>query len=204
MEQKTKYLAFGHEQPYVVEELQEDPMKFCYIDVETGGIDHNQYALLQIAAIFEVGEEEVERFESKLAPFPGDKLHPKALEVNRFTEEQVKEFPNPRDVYHEFVGKLSNRVNKFSKQDKFHFIGYNSHAFFFYPSIDVMILAAQALKDKRAVMPNFRLETVAQVLGISPDKTRLHEAMYDIELTREIYRRLQSIKPPKTKLNSTI
>jgi DNA polymerase III epsilon subunit-like protein len=166
MEQKTKYLAFGHEQPYIVEELQEDTMKYCHIDVETGGIDPNEYALLQVAAIFEVGEEEVERFESKLAPFPGDKLHPKALEVNRFTEEQVKEFPNPRDVYHEFVGKLSNRVNKFSKQDKFHFIGYNSHAFdmpfvrkffeknddkyfgswFFYPSIDVMILAAQALK----------------------------------------------------------
>jgi DNA polymerase-3 subunit epsilon len=191
--------------------IEEVTMKYCYIDVETGGIDHNQYALLQIAAIFQIGEDEVDRFESKLAPFPEDRLDPKALKVNNFTEEQVKEFPNPRDVYHQFIDRLTGRVNKFSKQDKFHFIGYNSHAFdmpfvrkffekngdkffgswFFYPSIDVMILAAQALKDKRAVMPNFRLDTVAQALGISPDKTRLHEAMYDIELTREIYRRLK-------------
>jgi DNA polymerase-3 subunit epsilon len=90
------------------------------------------------------------------------------------------------------------------------FIGYNSHSFdmpfvrqffskckdryfgswFHYPSIDVMILAAEHLKSKRRWYPDFKLSTVADRMGIEVDKSRLHDALYDIELTREIYRRV--------------
>ena len=36
-------------------------------------------------------------------------------------------------------------------------------------------------------MLNFKLSTVAQTVGIEIDEARLHEANYDIELTRAVY-----------------
>jgi DNA polymerase-3 subunit epsilon len=185
-------------------------MKCVYIDVETGGVDPRTCAMLQIAMVVEIHGDVQEKYESKIAPFPDDEIYDKALEVNNFTKEQIKEFPPPGEVYGAITDIFKRYVNRYSKQDKFFFIGYNSHAFdmpfvrkffeknndkyfgswFFYPSIDIMILAAQSLRTQRNQMLNFKLGTVAQALGVSPDPTKLHDALYDIELTREVYKRL--------------
>jgi DNA polymerase III epsilon subunit-like protein len=37
-------------------------------------------------------------------------------------------------------------------------------------------------------MPSFKLSRVAKTLGIPIREANLHEAMYDTELTREVYR----------------
>ena len=37
-------------------------------------------------------------------------------------------------------------------------------------------------------MPNFQLHTVAQTLGLEVDESKLHDASYDVLLTRQIYR----------------
>jgi DNA polymerase-3 subunit epsilon len=37
-------------------------------------------------------------------------------------------------------------------------------------------------------MIDFKLKTVAKELGLWVDETRLHDAEYDIELTRSVYR----------------
>ena len=50
-----------------------------------------------------------------------------------------------------------------------------------------MSLAAEHLKEARSGMPNFKLGTVARTLGIEVDQTRLHDAIYDTELTYQIY-----------------
>ena len=69
--------------------------------------------------------------------------------------------------------------------------GDNSHFMYFRPeSFDVMILAAFYLAPIRASMPSFKLHRVATTLGITVDKNTLHDAIYGVELTREILRRL--------------
>ena len=40
-----------------------------------------------------------------------------------------------------------------------------------------------------------KLKTVAKYLGIEVDKSKLHDAWYDIEITRQIYAKLL-IHPP--------
>lgn len=57
-----------------------------------------------------------------------------------------------------------------------------------------MVLAAQKLMSRRNEMIDFKLGTVAQTLGIKIDPTRLHDAMYDIELTAQVYEICTGIK----------
>jgi DNA polymerase-3 subunit epsilon len=52
----------------------------------------------------------------------------------------------------------------------------------------VFILATQKLMEVRHTMKDFKLKTVAETLGIKIDESKLHDAMYDIELTWRIYK----------------
>jgi DNA polymerase-3 subunit epsilon len=51
-----------------------------------------------------------------------------------------------------------------------------------------MVLASEHLAEMRVGMENFKLMTTARALGIEIDESKLHDAEYDIELTRNIYR----------------
>ena len=178
----------------------------CFIDVETGGLDPQGCALLQIAGVIE-GKGVEEKFNFHIKPFDADQIDPKALAVNNLTLEQINEFESPKTVYDNLLQLWGKYVDCYDKRDKMFFVGYNSHSFdmpfmreffrkcrdkyfgswFFYPSIDVMILAAQAMLDKRRWMPDFKLMTVADRLGIPVDQSKLHDAFYDIEITKKIY-----------------
>ena len=102
---------------------------------------------------------------------------------------------------------LGKYVDKFNRKDKFFLVGYNNAAFdnnflrgfflqngdeyfgswFWSNSVDVMVLASNYLLDRRAEMENFKLSTVAKFLNISVEDDALHDAQYDIELTKLIY-----------------
>ena len=114
------------------------------------------------------------------------------------------------EVYKQFTQMLSKYVDKYDRNDKFFLDGYNNASFdnyflkaffvqngdnYFYSwfwvnSIDVMVLATQHLLEERHKMPDFKQETVARALGIELESDKLHNASYDIYLTREIYKRL--------------
>ena len=55
-----------------------------------------------------------------------------------------------------------------------------------------MVLATQHLMMKRHLMKDFKQETVARTLGIELDSSKLHDAAYDIWLTRQIYEAVKS------------
>lgn len=185
-------------------------MKLCYIDVETGGLDPQKSALLQIGCIFEINGEVKEELTLNIQPHLTDLVDPKALAVNGLTQEKIETFMPPASAYKAFINTLEQYVNKFHKTDKFYFVGYNSQAFdspfvrsffqkcgdkyygswFFHPTIDVMLLAAQSLIKTRHLMKNFKLSTVAQAMGVEFDPSKLHDAVYDIRVTREVYRKL--------------
>jgi len=57
-----------------------------------------------------------------------------------------------------------------------------------------MVLALDFLKHRRADMNNFKLMTVAEEIGIKIEEEKLHNATYDIYLTREIYRRIKDVR----------
>ena len=60
-------------------------------------------------------------------------------------------------------------------------------SWFWSNSVDVMVLASQYLLAERPLMPNFKLSTVAAQLGVSVSEDKLHDALYDVDLTRDAY-----------------
>ena len=116
-------------------------------------------------------------------------------------------FEDPKVVFERLAAMLAKYVSKFDKADKFQFVGYNAHSFdmpfmrrfwekngdrffgswFWYPCLDVMLVWAQILLPVRAELSNFKLATVARYCGIKVDDSRLHDSLYDIELTRELW-----------------
>lgn len=112
----------------------------------------------------------------------------------------------------QLVGILSKYVNKFDKRDKMYLVGYNNAGFdnsflralfqqcgdkyfgsWFYPNcMDVYVMVTPFLMGVRNDMENFKLMTVAKTMGIEIDENKLHDATYDIELTRDIFYRIIS------------
>lgn len=182
-------------------------MKLLYCDTETGGLNPVKNPLLQLAGIIEIDGVEKEVFNYMIQPGDMDIIDEKALEVNDLTMEQIMGFDPPARIHAEFKMLMKQYVNPYDKRDKFHFIGYNSNSFdmpfireffkkqddkffgswFFYPGIDVMLLTAHRLMGQRHLMENFKLHTVAKKMGISVEDTKLHEALYDVELTKKLY-----------------
>jgi DNA polymerase-3 subunit epsilon len=101
---------------------------------------------------------------------------------------------------------LGEHVNKFDRTSKYWFVAYNASfdyqflrqwfekagdkyfgSWFWWPALDVAVIAALAIGDGRAKMRDFKLATVAGTLGLDLDPTRLHDAAYDIEVTRHVF-----------------
>lgn len=53
--------------------------------------------------------------------------------------------------------------------------------------MDVYVMVTPFLMGVRNDMENFKLMTVARTMGIEIDENKLHDATYDIELTRDIF-----------------
>lgn len=187
-------------------------MKICFIDTETTGLDVKKHGIIQLAAIMEIDGEVVGRFDAKMRPASSCACDPKALEISGHTVEQIREFRPEADVFRDFLEFLGVHISKFDKLDKAIFSGYNSPfdnefirqlferngdkffgSWFWSGTVDVMGLALLRLADSRSSMENFKLGTVANsVLGAESVQMLtmeygLHNAMTDIEITREIF-----------------
>lgn len=176
-------------------------------DLETTGLLPWKNAIHQIGFKIIIDGDIKEEVSLRCSPWDGAVLDKKAMEMAGLTAESIQDFPTHKETYNKLCSILEKYVDKFNKKQKFHLLGYNNRQFddqffrqFFYKngdkyfnsyfwgdSIDVMILASDYLKDERSNMPDFKLHTVAKHLGIEVDSGRLHEAMYDLYLTEQIY-----------------
>lgn len=183
-------------------------MKAVFFDIETTGTNPGKHGIHQISGCIEIDGEVKERFNFTVQPNPACQIEDKALEVGGVTREQIAAYPVMRIVYNDLIELLSANCDKFNKKDKYFLIGYNNASFdnqflrgfflqngdqyfgswFWSNSIDVMVLASEFLKDRRSAMEDFKLKTVAKELGFQIDEARLHDANYDIELTRLAYK----------------
>ena len=184
--------------------------KRCFIDVETTGLDPVKNGIVQISGMIDVEGKPQKYFDYSCKPMAGDEIEEAALKVHG-----IRDFSNlehPLDVYTSLKVLLSNYVNQYDKQDKFTFIAYNAKfdydfmrawfnkcgdkyfgSFFWFPPVCVMIMAMWYLEDKRSMLNNFKLMTVAKFMGITVDESKLHDSLYDIKITREVYDRLTNM-----------
>lgn len=182
-------------------------MKQLFYDLETTGVNPSKNGIHQISGAIVIDGIEKEVFDFKVKPNPQAFIEVEALAVAGVTYEQVMAYPPMEEVYQRLIAMLGKYVDKYDKKDKFHLVGYNNASFdnnffrgfflqngdkyfgswFWSDTIDVMVLASLYLADRRHTMENFKQGTVAKTLGIEVDDTRLHDAMYDIEICRGIY-----------------
>lgn len=181
-------------------------MKLLFFDVETTGLNHATCAIHQLSGLVVVNGEKKESFNYLIKPHEGAEISEDALNVSGLNKSIISLHPSGQEQYAAFVRLLSRYINRYDKTDKFYLVGFNSRSFdepflraffnrhdgyygsyFWQVGFDVMVLSAEHLKHDLPTMPNFKLATVATQLGIAVDKSRLHDAMYDVDLTYSIY-----------------
>lgn len=179
-----------------------------FFDLETTGLNVKKHSVHQIAGLIEVDGKVVEKFDIKTRPHPKAELDSTALSICNKTEAELLAYPSMFVSYVRFKNLLGKYINKYDRKDKAFLLGFNnSHfdntflqawfeqnndvyfwAWFWKSEIDVMSLAAEYLIDRRPDMPSFKLKQVAIELGLEVQEGKLHDAFYDVYLTRQIYR----------------
>jgi DNA polymerase-3 subunit epsilon len=182
-------------------------MKLLFFDLETTGTNPGKNGIHQISGEIVIDGTSKEKFDFKVQPNPKCLIEQQALDVAGVTREQVLAYPPMGEIYNQFTAMLGKYVDKYKKTDKFFLVGYNNASFdnqflrgfflqnndqffgswFWSNSIDVMVLASNKLVERRAEMENFKLSTVAKFLGIQVSEDSLHDAFYDIYLTKAIF-----------------
>lgn len=190
-------------------------MKVVFFDLETTGLLPNKHGIHQMSGDIVINGETKESFNYKVQPNPKAQITQEALDVAGVTKEQIMAYPPMGVIHDQFTTMLEKYVDKFDKKDKFFLAGYNNASFdnsflrawflqngdnyfgsyFWANTIDVMVLATPYLADRRSKMINFKQGTVAKELGIEVDDSKLHDAMYDIQICRAIY---DVVSKPKT------
>lgn len=183
-------------------------IKILYYDLETTSTDERKHGIHQFSGMLEIDGQVVESFDYRVAPNPKAIIEQEALKVGKVTSEQIQAYEPMDVIYRRFTGMLQKYVDKYDTKDKMYLCGFNSAdfdnrflrawfrqngdnyfgSFFYGEDLDVRIMAAQYLLKRRHRMENFKLMSVARELGIEVQDEKLHDALYDIELTRACYR----------------
>ena len=189
-------------------------MKILFFDLETTGTLPNKHGIHQISGEIVIDGETKETFDFKVRPNPKAEITADALNVGGVTAEQIMAYPPMESVFPQFIDMMDKYVDRFNKKDKFFLAGFNNASFdnqflrgwflqngdnyfgswFWSNTIDVMVMATPYLAAKRSEMENFKLHTVAKFLGINVSDELLHDAKYDIFLTKSIFDIVSPIK----------
>lgn len=196
------------------------PRNKIFIDLETGGLNPDINPILQMAGIVEVNGEVKEEFNFLLHPFANQTIEDSALKLFKYSQEEINSFPMPNFQFQQFINILKKYVDYWNPEEKFNFYGYNSKFdegflrqffknnatnkksyesgngygnFFRTPSIDVMVLAAEALEDYRTGFHNFQLGHLYDTLFPQDQDMEWHDAMDDIRATRKLYYQIMKL-----------
>ena len=186
--------------------------KVLLCDVETTGLDHNTCNVIQFSAIYLVNNKEKDRIDIKMRPDDDAAIYKAALQVTHLSyKELISRKIGQYEGYLKLLKFLDSKVNKFNSDDKMYFVAYNAqfdenqvrawfkrldnnyfNSYFHWPSIDVaQILTWHTMNGRtRMNLENFKLMSVAKSLGIEIEESKLHDAMYDVEVMKQIYDKL--------------
>ena len=178
-------------------------MKLAFIDVETGGLNIGRDPVLQISWILRVNNEEYSN-NVFITANPKD-CDPVALEVTGIDPESEQAIQEEYAV-RLLIQDLKKFIDPDNPKDRFYFVGFNCQTFdsafirrlfvkyyyrysdyFWDPTIDTMLLAAGCCLGQRQKLGDFKLVTVAKSLGLTVDEDMLHDSLYDVMLTKDIF-----------------
>lgn len=173
------------------------------VDVETGGFDPKQDALLEIAAIIlrltSTGHlESAQTLFCNVAPFSGSNIDPKALEFNGIIPDHpFRDAKSEYDALHIILDPISEAVNN-NKCRRAILVGHNAafdlsfiqaaiarvkyqnNPFHPFNTLDTVTLAAMAYEHTV-------LARACKLAGIKWNNQEAHSALYDAEKTAELF-----------------
>ena len=186
-------------------------MKRLYLDLETTGISAKQCSIVQIAVIVEIDDEVKDSLSIFVKPFEGCVIEPGAIALSDIIPKAQVSGELYKDAYRKVIKLLDSYVDKYNKRDKFFLIGYNVGfddsflrelwrrcndsyygSWFWWPPLDVAVLACQYLRHERRKLENFKLSTLADYLNIERQGAA-HDALSDVHLTMKIYKRVSEV-----------
>lgn len=186
--------------------------KIIFIDTETGGVNSEKAALIQLSGIIRIDKKDVEKFNFYIKPFENSEVNEKALEVQGRTLEELKtdKYVEEKEVYKQFIKLLDKYIDKYDKTDKFIVAGYNVRfdvdvlkAFFqrhgnnfLFSYLDSSMLdplysiRLLQIAEVLPVLENNKLETWCKHFGI---ELKAHDSLEDIEATKKLIGKLISL-----------
>ena len=186
--------------------------KIIFIDTETGGVNPEKAALIQLSGIIRIDKKDVEKFNFYIKPFENSEVTEKALEVQGRTLEELKtdKYVEEKEVYKQFINLLDKYIDKYDRTDKFIVAGYNVRfdvdilkAFFqrhgnnfLFSYLDSSMLdplysiRLLQIAEVLPVLENNKLETWCKHFGI---ELKAHDSLEDMEATKKLIGKLISL-----------
>lgn len=186
--------------------------KIIFIDTETGGVNPEKAALIQLSGIIRIDKKDVEKFNFYIKPFESSEVTEKSLEVQGRTLEELKtdKYVEEKEVYKQFIKLLDKYIDKYDRTDKFIVAGYNVRfdvdilkAFFqrhgnnfLFSYLDSSMLdplysiRLLQIAEVLPVLENNKLETWCKYFGI---ELKAHDSLEDIEATKKLIGKLISL-----------
>ena len=183
--------------------------KIIFIDTETGGVNAEKSALIQLSGIIEVNGVEKEKFNFYIKPFENSEVNEKALEVQGRTFEELRtdKYIDESIVYKKFLEILDKYIDKYDKDDKFIVAGYNvkfdidilkalfernnnKFLFSYFNSSMLDPLYSVRLLQVAGMLPvleNNKLETWCKYFNI---ELKAHDSLQDITATKKLIEKL--------------
>jgi len=183
--------------------------KIIFIDTETGGINAEKSALIQLSGIIEVDGAEKEKFNFYIKPFENSEVNEKALEVQGRTLEELgtEKYIDESIIYKKFLEILDKYIDKYDKNDKFIVAGYNvkfdidilkalfernnnKFLFSYFNSSMLDPLYSVRLLQVAGMLPvleNNKLETWCKYFNI---ELKAHDSLQDITATKKLIEKL--------------
>lgn len=186
--------------------------KIIFIDTETGGVNPEKSALIQLSGIIRIDKKDIEKFNFYIKPFENSEVNEKALEVQGRTLEELKtdKYVEEKEVYKQFINLLDKYIDKYDRTDKFVVAGYNVRfdvdilkAFFqrhrnnfLFSYLDSSMLdplysiRLLQIAEILPVLENNKLETWCKHFGI---ELKAHDSLEDIVATKKLIGKLISL-----------
>lgn len=183
--------------------------KIIFIDTETGGVNAEKSALIQLSGIIEVDGTEKEKFNFYIRPFENSEVNEKALEVQGRTLEELgtEKYIDESIIYKKFLEILDKYIDKYDKNDKFIVAGYNvkfdidilkalfernnnKFLFSYFNSSMLDPLYSVRLLQVAGMLPvleNNKLETWCKYFNI---ELKAHDSLQDITATKKLIEKL--------------
>ena len=184
-------------------------IKIIFIDTETGGVNAEKSALIQLSGIIEVDGTEKEKFNFYIKPFENSEVNEKALEVQGRTLEELgtEKYIDESIIYKKFLEILDKYIDKYDKNDKFIVAGYNvkfdidilkalfernnnKFLFSYFNSSMLDPLYSVRLLQVAGILPvleNNKLETWCKYFNI---ELKAHDSLQDITATKKLIEKL--------------